>query len=720
MFMVFDDLMKKIKDTGKNYDIELIKKAYNMAEQAHRGQVRSSGEDYVTHPITVAGILVDMVMDSESIIASILHDVVEDTDVTVNDIEREFSPSIAQLVDGVTKLGQIQSYTKEERQAENVKKMLLAMTKDVRVVIIKLCDRLHNMRTLDARPPEKQIAKSKETMEVYAPIAHRLGMTSMKEELEDISIKYLDPFGYNAINEFLESHKIDREGIVNQIVENLKDTMHNYNKDVTIYGRVKSIYGIYRKSYLQGKRFEDIYDIYAVRIIVNSIIECYNALGVIHDVFMPIPHKFKDYISIPKQNGYKSLHTTVLSKEGIPFEIQIRTYEMQQNAEYGVAAHWKYKEGISKKDKLEEKIAWVRRLLEEQSECNDCTDILTSIKLDIAPEDIFVFTPNGDIKSLPVGATVIDFAYAIHSEVGNSMVGSKVNGTIVPIDYKVATGDIVEIITTKSANHGPSRDWLSIVKTSEARNKIRSWYKKEKREENILMGKTELDKEFKRNFIHLTGDSKAAFIEGLAKRQRFDNVDDFYASIGYGGVVLFKIMPRIKDDYTKLVKGKNEDEKQEPIIKTFAPKNSNGICIEGIDNCLIKFSKCCTPLPGDDIIGFITRGYGVSIHKRNCVNVKNNKEKDRWINVSWSDNVDKVYKATISICAINSETLILDTSTLFSNMRIPIYELNTKSSKNGYNEIIVTIGIQNVEHLDFILNKIGKIKNISTVKRIGI
>ncbi|MGL5973514.1 MAG: RelA/SpoT family protein [Oscillospiraceae bacterium] len=722
MYITYEDLVKKIENEDKKkYDINLIEKAYQMAKKAHEGQFRSSGEEYFTHPITVAGILVEIGMDTESVIAAILHDVAEDTEITIDEIKKEFTENVAMLVDGVTKLGQIPFSTKEERQAENVRKMLLAMTKDIRVVIIKLCDRLHNMRTLSARPAHKQIAKSKETMEVYAPIAHRLGMTSIKEELEDISIQYLDPYGYKDIEDFLSIHKEDREKIVDNIVEKLKVLMKDNNKNAYIYGRVKSIYGIYRKTFLDGKEFDDIYDIYAVRIMVDSINECYNVLGIMHDFFTPIPNKFKDYISLPKQNGYQSLHTAVLSKSGVNIEIQIRTLDMHHSAEYGVAAHWKYKEGVSKKDKLEERVSWVRRLLEEQTDSSDSTDILTTIKSDIAPEDVFVFTPHGDVKSLPVGSTVIDFAYEIHSDIGNNMTGAKVNGKLVPLDYEVSTGEIIEILTSKNKNHGPSRDWLKIVKTGEARNKIKTWYKKEKRQENVSMGKADLDKEFKRNLVHIDGEEKEEFILALVKRQKYDTLEDFYASIGYGGVQLSKIMQRVKDEYLKLVRSKKED-KTSLNLQTTDTKSKSGIYIEGVDNCLVKFSKCCTPLPGDDIIGFITRGYGVSIHKIDCVNVNIEDEKymGRWVNASWSEPADISYKSTIAISVSNSNGLIADIGVLLSNMRIPIYELSARDLNSGYGEIIITLGIKNVEHLYTIIQKIKKVKSVEQVRRIGL
>lgn len=721
MYIEFDQLLEKIEKSTKTYDIDNIKKAYDLAKKAHDGQCRSSGELYITHPVTVAGILVDMGMDSESVIAAILHDTAEDTSVTIENIKNMFNETIANLVDGVTKIGQIPFASKEEKQAENVRKMLFAMTKDIRVIIIKLCDRLHNMRTLYARPPHKQLLKSKETMEVYAPIAHRLGITSMKEELEDISISYLDPYGYKYIEDCLNMHRQDREVIVQEIVEKLQSKMKETDADSYIYGRVKSVYGIYRKLYVYGKEFNDIYDVYAVRIILNSINDCYNALGIMHDLFVPIPNKFKDYISIPKQNGYQSLHTTVVGKTMIPFEIQIRTWDMHYNAEYGVAAHWKYKEGI-KTDSLEKKLSWVRQLLETQTESTDTTDILNSIKSDIASDDIFVFTPNGDVKTLPVGSTVIDFAYSIHTDVGNSMTGAKIDGRIVPISHEVSNGEIIEILTLKNNKTGPKRDWLNIVKTTYARQKIRSWFKKEKRDENIMIGKSLLDKELKRNHINLLSSQRESFLLNLAKRQKYLNLDDFYAAIGYGEVLLSNWMQRIKDEYSKLNVSDEDNNKEN--ITSFKPRHSkglrDGIIVDGMRNFNVKFAKCCTPLPGDNIIGFITKGYGISIHKTDCLNVDINSENSqRWIYVCWADEVKSFYKATVIINAVNRHNLILDITALMSDINIPIYDFNAKVIDNFQSEIKMTLGIGDLNKLNEIIKKIEQIKDIKSVRRVN-
>ena len=534
----YAQLAEAIEKSNKSYDLPRIEAAYELAKKAHEGQVRSSGDPYISHPIAVAVILVGLGMDSDTIIGALLHDVVEDTSVTLEDIEKQFGADVAELVDGVTKLANIPYSSRAEQQAENVRKMLLAMAKDVRVVIIKLADRLHNMRTLDFRIPEKQRVKSLETMEIYAPLAHRLGIRSVKEELEDLSLKHLDPVAYHEIEQQLALRKEDREAFLKNIIKRIQARLESEHVTAQIDGRVKSIYGIYRKMYIQGRSFDEIYDIYAVRIIVDTVLECYNILGIIHDMLRPIPNRFKDYISTPKQNMYQSLHTTVLDKEGVPFEVQIRTWDMHYTAEYGVAAHWKYKIGMEGKDALDERLAWIRQLLESQKDSDDVEDIVKSIKTDIAPEEVFVFTPRGDVIRLPQGSTVVDFAYAIHSEVGNKMIGAKVDGRIVSLDYKVKTGMIVEIITSTTQSNGPSRDWLKFVKTSEARNKIRSWFKKEKREENVAEGKLALEKEMRRNLIAPPAEEREKFIADIAARQKYNTVDDFYASIGYGGVSL--------------------------------------------------------------------------------------------------------------------------------------------------------------------------------------
>ncbi len=637
-YMTYEDLKKAVADTGRPYDIQMLDKAYALADKAHAGQNRRSGEPYICHPLNVALLLVELGMDTESLAAALMHDVVEDTHVRLDEISASFGPDVARLVDGVTKLTKIQFSSVEEQQAENLRKMLLAMSQDVRVMIIKLCDRLHNMRTGDAWPEQKRRDKALETMEVYAPIAHRLGISNIKEELEDRSLRYLDPVGYQEIQDLLAGSGGEAfvTGVASVIEERLAE---NGMPNAVMKSRVKSVYGVYRKMFIQDRDFEEIYDVYAVRIILDTVAECYNALGVIHDMYHPIPNRFKDYISTPKPNMYQSLHTTVIGHEGIPFEVQIRTKEMDQMAEYGVAAHWKYKAGVQGSDKLDERLAWVRQLLESQRESDDAGSLLQDIKGDLLPEEVFAFTPKGDVINLPAGATAIDFAYAIHSAVGNRMMGAKVNGRIVPIDHKVATGEIIEVITGP-ADKGPSRDWLKIVTTSEARNKIRNWFKKERKEENIQQGREALEKEMRRNLVNIPDDQWDGFMAEIARRQRLNTAEEMYAALGYGGLQLSRLMGKIKDEYAKM-----RAAQPRPAVLGDIPlrqhKGTDGVVVEGIDNCLVKFAKCCSPLPGDEIVGFITRGFGVSIHKKDCENAQasmaNPENRERWVNAHWEE-----------------------------------------------------------------------------------
>lgn len=716
-----EDLERAVKNADHKYDIELIKKAYTFAKESHNGQLRLSGEPYFTHPINVALILIDLGMDTDSIVAGLLHDVVEDTEVSKEDIVSTFGEDVGLLVDGVTKLGQVPLYSREEQQAENIRKMLLAMSKDIRVIIIKLADRLHNMRTAESWPEQKIRDKSLETMEIYAPLAHRLGIRAVKEELEDIALRYLDPIAYNEITQVVKKRELNDANYIEYIKEKIYFRIKELGLNFKIDGRIKSHYGIYRKVYMNGKDWEEVFDIYAIRIIVDSIIECYNILGAMHDLFTPIPNRFKDYISMPKPNMYQSLHTTVIGSEGIPFEIQIRTWDMHYTAEYGIAAHWKYKEGVKGKDSLEERLAWIRRIIEAQQESESAEDLMQSIKTDIGSEEVFVFTPNGDVKTLPLGSTVIDFAYAIHSEVGNRMIGAKIDGRIAPIETKIETGQVIEIIRTKSENHGPSRHWIKAVKTSEARNKIRSWFKKEKRDENIQEGLAEIEREFSRNNIKLSEDEMKEFIEKIVKRHHFNSVDDFYAAIGYGGITLSKIMPGIKDDYSKLFKNNTTLQKEPKNEKKIVP--SCGIVVEGIDQCLVKFAKCCNPLPGDSIIGFITRGRGVSVHKSSCNNViraKNDTENlDRLIAVRWENSSTKNYRSSIDIITNNRPGIIADITVALSVLKVPIHEFNARILKNGNGIITTSIEIASVEQLQNTMHKLTKIEGIISVDRSG-
>lgn len=720
----YERLYKQMQDFGGTYDYALVKKAFEYCVLKHESQKRSTGEPYYTHPFNVALIIVSLGMDSKAIAAALLHDVVEDTDAVLDDIKREFGEEVALLVDGVTKIGRLNFSTKEQQQAESLRKMLIAMGQDIRVIIIKLADRLHNMRTIDAMTPQKQRDKSVETLEIYAPIAHRLGIRSVKEELEDLALKHLDPIAYKEIENLLTLRKQHREQILeeikNRIEARLKEVMPS--AQMAFQGRVKSIYGIYRKMFVQGKDFDEIYDIYAIRIITDNVANCYNILGVMHDMFRPIPNRFKDYISTPKPNMYQSLHTTVLSRAGIPFEIQIRTFEMHHTAEFGIAAHWKYKEGVTDNNrKMEERLAWIRQILDSQAATTDDSDLVRSIKVDLSQEDVFAVTPKGDVINLPVGSTIVDFAFAIHSQVGIKMVGAKADGKIVPINHEIKTGEVIDILTTNQPGHGPSRDWLNIAVTSQAKSKIRAWFKKEKRAENIAAGKLETEKEFRRNNIDLNDEENAEFINEIAKKLKFTGADEFYAAIGYGGLLLSKVMPRIKEDYNKRTAAAKPAE-----TVTVAPKSSKsseGVVVDGIDNCLIKLSKCCAPLPGDDIIGFITRGHGVSIHKRDCNNVpkdlKNCAEPERWIPAHWNTVKPESFTSTLQVSAIDREGLLMDVMNALYNMRVPVHSINARQVKSGNCIVVMTVSTEGVEHLKSIISRLEKLKSVFSVERIN-
>ena len=716
--VTYDKLVEAIKASGKAYNMEMIEKAYSMADQAHKGVCRRSGEPYICHPLAVARLVLDLGMDTESIAAALLHDVVEDTPTTLDDLKAAFGEEVALLVDGVTKLTKIQFSNIEELQAENLRKMLLAMSRDVRVMIIKLCDRLHNMRTGDAWPEQKRRDKARETMEVYAPIANRLGILNVKEELEDRSLHYLDPVGYEEINKML-SERAGEEFLagVSSVIE--KRLEESGIEGATIKRRVKSIYGIYRKTIMQNKSFDEIYDIYAVRIILDTLAECYSTLGLIHDMYHPLPNRFKDYISTPKPNGYQSLHTTVIGHEGIPFEVQIRTRKMDEQAEYGVAAHWKYKEGLDGHDKLDERLAWVSQLLENQRVSEDSGNLLHDLKSDLLPEEVFAFTPKGDVINLPTGATCIDFAYAIHSAVGNRMVGCKVNNRMVPIDHIVSTGEIIEVILGP-ADKGPSRDWLKIVRTSEAKSKIRNWFKKMRREENIQEGRDTLARELRREMIFIPDDELDEFIGSCCRRLRQNNAEELYAAIGYGGITVANCLPKLKEEWQKR---KSEEGRNEQLAKVDLSKvhATDGVVVEGFDNTPIKFAKCCSPLPGDPIVGFITRGFGVSIHKQSCVNaissMKDPTNAPRWVKAYWADSVKDSYKAGLEIIALNRNELLQDVLAALSDIRVPIYALNARQVENNCAVVSLTIGINNTEHLNRVVARLSKVKDVLKVTR---
>lgn len=715
-FDTIEALTSKILATGKPYDLELIREAYEIAESYHHGQLRRSGEPYIIHPLETAAILVDYGMDTESICAALMHDTLEDTPLTFEQIEKKFGSTVAKLVEGVTKLTKLPTTTRDEAQAENLRKMLLAMSEDIRVIIIKLADRLHNMRTIEFHNPQKRRDKALETMELYAPIASRLGIRSIQEELEDLSLRQLDAVGYQNIVSKLTLQKEERENFIETIKQRIREKILPEHPHCYLEGRVKSIFGIYKKMYMQNRHFEEIYDIYAVRVIVDTVIECYSVMGMIHAMFRPLPNRFKDYISTPKPNMYQSLHTTVVSREGVPFEVQIRTWDMHYTAEYGIAAHWKYKAGLSGHDKFDGKLEWIRRVIELQQDSEDPGDVVNTIK-EFAPDDVFVFTPKGDVKSLPQGATVLDFAYAIHTQVGHRMSGAKVDGRIVPLDYQVKTGEIVEIITSSAQGKGPSRDWLNIARTSEARTKIRGWFKKERRDENIAEGREMLRKELARSHMQLTDEQFEQFMADTAKRQRFPNTEEFYATLGYGGLSLERIFPRMKEEY------RANYQPQEPVRPQPTQTSSHargGVVIQGMDDCVVKFAKCCNALPGDEIIGFVTRGFGVSIHKKDCLNVHltGDPEKDaRWVSASWGANVVEQFKTTLEIVAGDRTGLLMDLTTFFVNQHVQMTSLNARELRNMNVAITVTFLTSGIEQVKSIIAGVRKIQGVLSVER---
>ncbi len=722
---VIQQLNTSIEESGHEYDLSAINHAVMFAILWHDGQFRSSGEEFVCHPLEVARILVNLGMDNESIIAAILHDTVEDTVATLNDIRREFGTGVAELVDGVTKIEKIAFESWEEAQAENIRKILFALSKDARVIIIKLADRVHNMRTIDGLPEKKRLIKARETMDVYAPIAHRLGMENIKDELEDLSLRTLDPIAYKEIEDYIESRAGERKSFLDRIQDKIRDKLVEYGiENPTVTGRLKSIASTYRKTFIQGRELEEIYDVFAVRIIVKEVTDCYNALGVVHDLFRPIPGRFKDYISTPKANMYQSLHTTVIGQESVPFEIQIRTQEMHYTAEYGIAAHWKYKAGIAGEDSLDERLNWVRHFVEIQQEgTGDAEEFVQNIKTDLSPDEVIAFTPKGDTISLPNGSTVIDFAYAIHSAVGNRMVGAKVDNRIVPLDYQVQSGQIVEILTTNSPDHGPSRDWLNVVKTGEARTKIRSWFKKERREENITQGKAELEREISRNLIHLPEQKIQELLENEAKRLHFSGLDDFYAAIGYGGLQISRLIPHLKDAYVRILEENNDlVEPEKLLIKSEDDSRSHGgVIVDDIRNCAVKFAKCCNPLPGDQIIGFITKMGTVSVHNRNCNNVPKDIQKapepTRWVSCHWENSQRATFNAALYIRATDRQNLLADILGQLSNMHLEIKALSARNPDIGDVVIDLTIAVNSVEHLKQVITKLRSIPSITDVQR---
>lgn len=718
----FSELKNILERSENTYDTEKIKKAYKLAEKSHGDQRRVSGIPYILHPTSVACIVAELGMDTDSICGALLHDVVEDTPVMLDEISKQFGGEVAKLIDGVTKISKIPYSTREQQQAENIRKMLIAMADDIRVIIIKLADRLHNMRTMDCMPEQKRRDKSLENMQVFAPIAHRLGIKTVKDELEDRSLQYLDPVGYKEIEDALLMNEEGRDKFIESIKKQILDKTENTIKNVYISGRVKSINSIYRKTFMQGRTIDQIFDVFAVRVIVDTVPDCYNVLGVVHDIFKPIPNRFKDYISMPKPNMYQSLHTTVLDNKAIPFEVQIRTWEMHYTAEYGIAAHWKYKLGMgggNKNDKMQENIERVKSMILDQLQAEDATDIAKNIRNDFEENDVYVFTPKGDVISLPRGSTPVDLAYIIHTQVGHRMVGAKVNGKIVPIDYKLKTGEICEIITQKEEH--PNKSWIDICKTASAKSKIRQWYKNEKRDENIVEGKQMLEREFKRHGINLTEEEYPEFLKKIMVKKQYNTLDDFYAAIGYGGVQLWKIMPRLKEEYQKTY-AVDIEEISVPQAPVKRNKATSGVVIEGADDVLIKFSNCCNPLPGDDIIGYITRGYGVSIHKRNCTNVpkdiSKSEEPERWVSCYWEDETGEAFRSTLQITATDRTGLLADVTIKLSNMHIFIHSLNSRELKDGKAVVTATIDVMGRNHLRGVISKLSDINGIEEIKRL--
>ena len=727
VFEQYEQLERTVRQYNPGADLDQIRAAFDFAEQAHQGQKRKSGEPYIIHPLAVAQIIAEELhLDSESIIGALLHDCIEDTRATHEQIAKLFSPTVANLVEGVSKLTRIQYATKEDEQMENLRKMLIAMSKDIRVILIKIADRLHNMRTMEYQSAPKQKQKSLETMEIYAPIAHRLGMQRIKWELEDLSLKYLDPVAYNEIVSTLAEKQSEYDAFMKKTQEQLGARLEELGIHHKVYGRIKHPYSIYRKMYNQNKQINEIFDLFAFRVIVDTTTDCYNVLGVVHDIYKPILGRFKDYIGTPKPNGYQSLHTTVISEAGIPFEVQIRTQEMHEIAEYGVAAHWKYKQG-GQGAGTEGRYEWVRRLLENQ-EGADAEDYIHSLKVDMFADEVFVFTPNGDVQNLPAGATPIDFAYAIHSAVGNHMVGAKVNGRIVTFDHVLKNGDIVEIQTSKSAK-GPSRDWMQIAKSSEARSKIRQWFKKEKREENIVRGRASFEAEMKHCGIPMKDVTAPENLPGLLKRVSFGSLDEMYAAIGYGGFTAQKAVNRMRDELMRIQK-QHQAEKQATetvapgVTRPAVPKRSRseqGIIVEGLDNCLVKFSKCCTPVPGDDIVGFITRGYGVSVHRCDCPNASPERRRpdqaDRWIKVSWGADTKDSYSTSLEIICKDRNNLVLDISAALSATQTRVSSLNVRTTEDKFAVINLEIDVKDSEQLQSLMRKLNQISGVLQVNR---
>lgn len=725
---MLEELISKIKANGNNVDIDLVKKAYDLAFEAHKEQKRESGEPYIIHPISVAMILADMGMDTNTIVAGLLHDVIEDTDYTYEDISNIFNVEVANLVDGVTKLGKIKYKSKEEQQADNVRKMLLAMAKDIRVIIIKLADRLHNMRTLKYMKPEKQKKKAQETLDIFAPLAHRLGISKIKWELEDLCLRYIHPEEYYDLVNMIAEKRVEREKFISRIIKELKENLDKANIDSDIEGRPKHFYSIYRKMVNKHKSIEQIFDLTAIRILVNTVKDCYAVLGIVHTIYKPIPGRFKDYIAMPKPNMYQSLHTTVIGSEGKTFEIQIRTFEMHRTAEYGIAAHWKYKSGVTGTDSkdmtFENKLTWLRDILEWQKEAVDATEFMEGFKLDLFSDEIFVFTPKGVVINLPAGATPIDFAYKIHTDIGNKCVGAKVNGKIVTLDYKLKTGEIVEILTS-SSSRGPNIDWLNIANSNQARSKIKQWLRKARREENLERGKEMLEKECKKQSLVFSDLCKGPLYDKLLKRYHLNNVEEIYVAVGEGELLSSTVISKLKENVVKQVTeeelNKNIEEQIAKTERQTKKKQSYGVTVKGLNNIMVRFARCCNPVPGDDIAGYITKGRGVSVHRKDCSNFKAivEKQREKVVDVSWGTEKGTAYVAELEVKAEDRMCLLSDVMLVITDSNLSLLSLNAKSGKNGVANINIQVKIDNIEQLKELMKKIRRIQGILDVYRVN-
>lgn len=727
--VTIEDFFEQVKGYLNEAQIDYVRKAYILAADAHKEQRRKSGEPYIIHPIGVASILAGLQMDEYTLAAAFLHDVVEDTEYTYDDIRNIFGGVVANLVDGVTKLGKIAYISKEDRQIENYRKMFLAMARDIRVVLIKLADRLHNMRTMKYMPAHKQQSISRETLEIYAPLAHRLGIHTIKWELEDLAFRYMEPDIYYTLVEQVKTKRREREAMIFEAMDEMRDSLEKANIKCEIQGRPKNFYSIHKKMLRDHKELNEIYDLLAIRVLVDSVKDCYGTLGIVHSMWRPIPGRFKDYVAVPKSNMYQSLHTTVLSAGGQPLEIQIRTFEMHRISEYGIAAHWRYKESGGSKpatgsDKgFDAKLSWVRQLLEWHQDMNDSNDFVNAVKMDIFADEVFVFTPRGDVIDLPVGCCPIDFAYRIHTDVGNRCVGAKVNGRIVPLDFKLSNGDIVEVITSKQAN-GPSRDWINIVGASDTRNKIKGWFKKERREENIVKGREMLDKEAKRLGYEPKTFASPEKLKEVGTRLRINSDDDLLATLGYGGVTLNGVISKLVEIYKKEQKLNTNKDLSEMLAELKPRKSkakaSHGILVKGEEGIMVKLARCCNPIPGDPVVGYITRGSGVSVHRADCPNVLSNNpdEQSRLIEVAWDISLDAAYKVNILITANDRANLVGDILTITSESKLNIFSMNCKADKNKIATMQFGIDINSLEQLEYVMNRIRRLKGVYSVERV--